>query len=104
MDMLLGLIASHFVCDFALQSDWVGKHKSPRCGQSFWPWVMAAHAATHAAGTYVVTGSTAAALFQFFAHAWIDIGKCLGAIGFHVDQVAHLCCAVAIWLCVRAAA
>jgi len=96
MRLLLALVSAHFICDFPLQSDWIGKNKSPITGGTIWPWVMAAHAATHATGTYVVSGSVKAAMFQFAAHALIDIGKCLGAYGFHTDQTLHLTCAVAL--------
>lgn len=94
MKVFLGLLASHFICDFALQSDWVGKHKSPKSGVAFWPWVMSAHAMTHAAGNYVVTGSILIAAFQFAMHFVIDFGKCLGWLTFNQDQIAHIVCCV----------
>lgn len=97
MDVLLGLVASHFVCDYTLQSEWTARNKSPRYGTRIWPWVLCAHAMTHAAGTYVVTRSIPCAVAQFVAHAVIDAGKCCGLFGFHFDQCLHLLCAFLIF-------
>jgi hypothetical protein len=58
--------------------------------QTIWPWVLTSHAATHAAGVFVVTRSPAAALAELVAHWLIDFGKCERRYGIHVDQVLHL--------------
>jgi len=101
VNTLLGLIASHFVCDFTLQTDWIGKNKSPRSGNGIWPWVLAAHAMTHAVGIYVVTRSIPCAVAQFFAHAAIDAMKCCGVIGFHRDQCLHLLFAALLCILIK---
>jgi hypothetical protein len=103
---------SHFVCDYPLQSDWIARSKSRHAGPpaaydpklhgpvaTIWPWVLTAHAATHAAGVYVVTQRTDAALLEWVAHWMIDFCKCERWFGIHTDQCLHLLTKVAIlWL------
>lgn len=98
------LILGHFVADYPLQSDFIAKGKnrfrpvdpaSIPPGQKpmlVWPWVLTAHAATHAAAVYVVTGSVALAACELVAHWAIDYGKCANRYGIHFDQAAHIAC------------
>lgn len=97
MTTLWLLLLSHFVCDFSLQSDWVAKHKVPGSAP-FWLWVLVSHAATHAAGTYLVTHSVQASVTQLAAHLLIDFFKGIGTYGFDFDQWLHIATALVIWL------
>lgn len=96
------LILGHFVADYALQSDWMAKHKNHnrpvdpasippgQTPQLVWPWVLTAHAATHAAAVAVVTGSFWLALAELVVHWVIDYGKCSNWYGIHQDQGLHI--------------
>jgi hypothetical protein len=98
------LVLGHFVADYPLQSDFIAKGKnrfrpvdpaSIPPGQKpmlVWPWVLTAHAGTHAAAVYIVTGSAALAGCEIVAHWMIDYGKCANRYGIHFDQGAHIAC------------
>ena len=90
--MLYLLFLSHFVADYPLQSEFMAKHKSPLNSLPAAPWgyVMASHAAVHALGVYLVTGSVVLSAAELVLHAQIDTGKCIGVFGIHVDQGLHL--------------
>lgn len=98
LELFIALLAVHLLADFPFQSDFVARWKDPcragDCGE--WPWVMAAHAATHGVGVYLVTGSFGLALLEFLWHFAIDYYKCLGVFGFQVDQWLHVACK-AVW-------
>lgn len=97
--MLFLLCLSHYVCDYPLQSDFIARGKGsftePLYGVP-WYHILAAHAATHAAGVYVVTQSLGAAAFELVAHAVIDYAKCRKWTGIHTDQALHIVCKVLI--------
>jgi hypothetical protein len=108
LELLFLLVIGHFVADYPLQSDFIAKGKNrfrpvdPATippGQkpmTIWPWVLSAHAGTHAAAVYLVTGSVALAALEMFAHAAIDYGKCANRYGIHFDQAAHIGCKL-VW-------
>jgi hypothetical protein len=99
------LIAAHFLCDFALQSEFMAIYKSPRQarvgGEIIWPWLLGGHAAIHGLAVFLVTGSLLLGLAETSAHALIDYLKCKGRFGFHVDQLLHIGSKV-LWLVVYA--
>jgi hypothetical protein len=104
---LLWLVVGHFVADFPLQTDWIAKFKnrhnasSPPPGQSQqtpWPWIMTAHAATHAAAVLAITGSPWKCAAEFVCHWLMDFAKCEGAWNLHIDQCLHLTCKLVWWL------
>lgn len=108
LEMLALLLIGHFVADYPLQSDWMARAKNrwrpvdPATippGQTpmlVWPWVLTAHASTHAAAVYLVTGSIVLALCELAAHWLIDYGKCGNRYGIHADQAMHLACKL-VW-------
>lgn len=91
----LQLIAAHFLCDFALQGDYMARVKSPKSGAVEWRWAMYGHGAIHGCAVAMVTGSVALGLVEWAAHVAIDHAKCAGAINYHVDQWLHLTCKAA---------
>lgn len=111
LTLLWWLILGHFVADYPLQSDFMAKEKNPwrpldlsrvppgQLPQTFWPWVLSAHAGVHAAAIGVITGSLTLSVLEFAAHWFIDLGKCRNLYGIHVDQALHLTCKVA-WVSV----
>jgi len=102
------LVFGHAVADFVLQSDAMAKGKNRNRkvdpasippGQNFqpsWGYWLTAHAATHGAAVYIVTGSITLALLEMVLHWCIDFGKCENWYGIHVDQSAHIGCKV-VW-------
>lgn len=94
------LLASHFVFDYALQSDAVAREKSRHSTtdlQRFVPWYywMAGHAFAHSAGVALATGSVLLGACEFVAHYLIDCGKCEKFYGLHADQALHMVCKAA---------
>lgn len=89
---LIMLVMVHFICDYSLQNDFVSKYKSPKSGNTEMSWwiIMTAHASTHAAGVWLITGSLLASIIQFVSHYIIDTLKCLEFITFKEDQGIHL--------------
>jgi hypothetical protein len=105
--ILFLLTIGHFVADYPLQSDSIGKSKNRfrpvdpasippgQKPQTVWPWVLTAHASTHAAAVYIVLGSPLLAAAELVSHWLIDYGKCANRYGIHFDQSAHLACKLA---------
>lgn len=102
--VLLALTLGHCVADFPLQTEWIAKYKNwrnaspPPTGQRqqvVWPYVLTAHAGTHAAAVWIVTGSPALALCEWVAHWIIDALKCGNKTDIHLDQGLHVACKIA---------
>jgi hypothetical protein len=94
MKTLLLLICSHYVGDFALQSDWLATNKG---SGPFWIHAMVAHCAIQALGVLLITNSAFLAVGEFLAHFMIDFAKTRGLIGFTTDQVYHLTFRIVWW-------
>ncbi len=104
--LAFALLASHAVCDFALQSDAMAKGKNrhnrttPPPGAKYQPsWAhwLTAHAMIHGAGVAFVTGIWWLGALEAGCHWLIDFNKCDNRIGMNTDQGLHLACK-AVWL------
>lgn len=87
------LVFAHFLCDFALQNDFVAKFKARYIEGKYnpmWYWVLPAHAGIHALAVLLITHSVILSLFMFITHTAIDYTKCAGKISFNKDQTLHL--------------
>lgn len=101
------LCLGHFVADYPLQSDFIAKGKNRwrpvdpasipmgQTPQTVWPWVLTAHAATHAAAVFLITQSALLAALELIVHWAIDYGKCANRYGIHMDQGLHVACKAA---------
>ena len=110
MGKLLALLMGHAIADFALQSDWMAKHKHPwrpidlstvppgQTPQRIWPYVLGAHGLIHGAAVYAVTNRWELGLAETILHCLIDSGKCANKYGIHADQFMHFICKIAWWL------
>lgn len=108
------LVASHAVCDFALQSADMAKGKNrnnrttPPPGAKYQPsWThwLSAHAMIHGTGVAVammIVGRPDLwwlGLCEAVCHALIDFNKCDNRIGMNTDQALHYACK-AVWVAV----
>lgn len=86
------LVFVHCLADYPLQGDFLAKAKNHRVPIPGVPWLTAllSHAAIHAGGVLLVTGSLWFAAAEFIGHSIIDYTKCSGRIGFNADQALHL--------------
>ena len=100
------LLIGHAVADYPLQSDHMAKYKSwrtpsnPPSGQKpnvIWPYVLSAHAFTHAGAVVIITGSVFLGFLEFVCHWLIDLAKCSNITNIHVDQWLHIGCK-ALWV------
>lgn len=96
------LVAAHYVCDFALQSDTMGREKkrsstTPLQAAVPWYYWLTAHSVIQGLGVWVVLHSLPLALVETGAHFAIDFGKCEGKYDIRVDQGLHIACK-ALWL------
>jgi hypothetical protein len=81
-------MVKHFLCDYPLQSAWMAKTKGAASG---WAGPLAAHAATHAAGTLVIALATVPALawlalVDLLVHAAVDRSKSMATRGLSPGQ------------------
>ncbi|MAA73835.1 MAG: hypothetical protein CMN28_03920 [Salinisphaeraceae bacterium] len=100
------LLVGHALGDFALQTDWMVRHKnhrepppenSCRHPRHIWIHLLTAHALVHGGAVALTTGMVGLGIAETLAHWLIDYGKSDGRYGFHVDQLLHLGCK-AVWL------
>lgn len=101
--LFLMLIGFHFVCDYALQNDFVAKFKArivDGVENTMWKWVLTAHASIHALPVLILTSSISACLFMFVTHFLIDFLKCENKLNFNQDQILHLLVIIVISLSV----
>jgi Protein of unknown function (DUF3307). len=96
MNLLLQLIAWHFICDYVLQTDAIATGKNLKLNKAQygvdWYYWMTAHAITHSLAVYYLTFDIRLTIFELLAHWWIDYRKCLGKINLHTDQSLHILC------------
>lgn len=97
--MLFQLIATHFLCDYPLQGDFIGKFKNRHISGCPVPWwhLMIAHSFIHGLGVAIVTGSLTFALIETVLHFFIDIAKCEGVTDINIDQFLHILCKLTYW-------
>lgn len=97
-ELLLLLLLTHFLCDFALQSDRMACEKcAGRDATLPWGWWLTAHGAIHGLGVALVTGVAWLALPELVLHALIDRQKCQGRFGIGMDQTLHGACKL-LWV------
>lgn len=97
--LLIALVMAHFLCDFALQNDFVANFKARFVGDrknDMWMWVLSAHCAIHALPVFILTKSIALSALMFGTHFIIDLMKCERKISFNMDQSLHLIVVVLI--------
>lgn len=102
MTTLFYLLASHFVCDYPLQSDFIAIGKSPKKSPYNgvpWFWIMAGHSFTHGAGVALATNNVWLGIAETVAHFIIDTAKCMGFTSINTDQFLHIACKLA-WLAI----
>jgi hypothetical protein len=92
--VFFALAIVHALADYPLQGNYLARQKvrSDASGRSEWLVALAAHSLIHAGGVWLVTGSKALGLCEFFLHALIDWGKGEKRYGLLVDQGLHLAC------------
>lgn len=97
------LISGHFLCDYPLQGDFIGrfknrniKHETTFHGGHGIPWwhLMAAHSFIHAGAVLLITHSIIFASIELIAHFIIDCLKCEGYTDINIDQAMHIVCKI----------
>lgn len=96
MILLFQLIGMHFVNDYPLQGDFIGKFKNRHILGCPVPWwhLMTAHSFIHGFGVFLLTQSITLALIETIAHFIIDVLKCEGYTDINVDQLLHIFCKI----------
>lgn len=92
MQTFILLMVAHFLCDYALQGDFMAKAKNHRAPIPGVPWltVLISHAATHAGFVALITGSALFGVIELVIHSATDYLKCNGQLTFNQDQAIHL--------------
>lgn len=88
---LLYLFGLHFLCDFALQGDYMARAKDRFAGNPApeWFWALGGHALIHGAAVCLLLGCWLG-VAEAAAHCAIDYAKCARRISYDVDQTLHL--------------
>lgn len=97
--ILIALIMAHFLCDFALQNDFVANFKARFVNEKkndMWVWVLSAHCAIHSIPVFLLTKSVTLSVLMFVTHFIIDLTKCEKKISFNTDQTLHLLVVISI--------
>lgn len=98
LEMLVYMIAAHFLLDYALQGDWMSKAKNATLdlvpGERIWPLALLGHALIHATAVQIITGNWWLFTVELVLHSLTDYRKCRGDFGYNYDQMLHLSCKV----------
>lgn len=100
MITLAYLVFAHFLCDFALQNDFVAKFKARIVDGKYndmWVWVLLAHSCIHALAALIITKSVWLSLLMVVTHFAIDTYKCEKKCSLATDQYLHLIVILIIW-------
>lgn len=86
------LLFFHALFDYALQTDFIAKHKCSCNSLDAIPWyyVLWSHAMLHAGGVYLATEFISFAVIELICHFAIDWSKCNKQIDIHTDQILHI--------------
>lgn len=99
LEMLVYMIAAHFLLDYALQGDWMSKAKNASLdlvpGERIWPLALFGHALLHATAVQIITGSWVLFAAELIIHGLTDYSKCKGLFGYNADQAIHIGCKLA---------
>lgn len=99
LEILVYMVAAHFLLDYALQGDWMSKAKNVSLdlvpGERIWPLALAGHALIHATAVQIITGSWLLFTIELVIHTLTDYSKCRGRFGYNADQYIHIGCKVA---------
>ncbi|CDN96072.1 DUF3307 domain-containing protein [Rhizobium oryzihabitans] len=98
LEMLVYMIAAHFLLDYALQGDWMSKAKNATLdlvpGERIWPLALFGHALIHATAVQIITGNWWLFPVELIVHFITDYRKCRGDFGYNFDQAVHIGCKV----------
>lgn len=94
VSLFCAFLVVHALADFPLQGDFLAKQKIRKDAKTKTDWLMAltAHSVIHGGGVWLVTGSLAFGMVEFFLHWVIDLAKGEGLYGVMTDQSLHLLC------------
>ncbi|MCZ7856018.1 DUF3307 domain-containing protein [Agrobacterium salinitolerans] len=99
LEMLVYMIAAHFLLDYALQGDWMSKAKNATLdlvpGERIWPLALFGHALIHATAVQIITGNWFLFTLELIIHWATDYAKCKGRFGYNTDQYIHIACKLA---------
>jgi hypothetical protein len=96
--LLFLLLAGHFLCDYPLQGDFIGRfknrHTPSNMNPPIIPWwhLMTAHSFIQAGAVLLITNNIFLAGFELVAHFIIDVLKCEGKTDINEDQIFHILC------------
>jgi hypothetical protein len=92
VSLFCAFLVVHVLADFPLQRDILAKQKIRKDAKTKTDWLMAltAHSVIH--GGWLVTGSLAFGMVEFFLRWVIDLAKGEGVYGVLTDQSLHLLC------------
>jgi hypothetical protein len=97
VSLFFAFLVLHTLADFPLQGDYLARQKVRKTASSQTDWLMAlsAHSVLHAGGVWLLTGSLALGVTEFFLHWLIDLAKGEGKFGVLMDQSLHMLCKLA---------
>ena len=101
VELFFKLICAHVFGDFILTTEESSRYKNRHVqryeGIPAWPYWLTAHALSHGALVFWVTGSMGAAFMITGFHWLIDYLKCEKCFGPHQDQFLHVVILIAAW-------
>lgn len=94
VSLFFAFLVVHTLADFPLQGDYLAREKVRKSATCKTDWLVAlsAHSIIHAGGVWLLTGSLALGVAEFFLHWLIDLAKGEGKFGLVVDQSLHMLC------------
>lgn len=92
IELLLLLLAAHWVADYPLQGDFLARAKADFASCEIRVYHLVAHAGIHGGAVALVTGNVWLGLIEWALHSLIDEAKVRGKTTYGADQALHIIC------------
>jgi hypothetical protein len=91
--LFVKLCLGHLIGDWVIQTRFIAAAKDPHnkinASTTYWPYALAAHAATQAVIMGWITGLWQVGIVEFGSHFVVDMLKCFKITNLHADQAIH---------------
>ena len=95
MELIIYLLAAHWLCDYPLQGEFLSRAKQHGPLRRYH---LIAHSGIHGGAVALILSNPFLGLAEWFVHAVTDELKIRDKISFQTDQLIHIMCKITWWI------